>query len=70
MASAPTYVVADAIDDQADTQGLALHPVTLFVYKLQRKAGIIRDAGYLSAPLGLTPVPSPLLDCFKHPFGK
>lgn len=44
-APTPTCVIADAIQDQADSQGLALHPVSVLREGLENKAGIVNDPG-------------------------
>ena len=50
----PTCVIANAINYQADAQGLALHLISLFQYVLERKAGIVKDPKHCSFPQGST----------------
>lgn len=49
-ASTPTCVIANAINDQADAQGLALHPISLFWYMLERKAEIVKTLDTVTSP--------------------
>lgn len=67
-ASTPTCVIANAINDQADAQGLALHPISLFRYMLERKAEIVKTLDTAISPK--VPPTSFLLDFLKHHHGK
>lgn len=49
-APTPTCVIANAIKYQADSQGLALHPVSVLREGLENKAGIVKDPGHRCVP--------------------